>query len=130
MNFAKRVFLIAGVYGLINLLPQYFMEAKLGRDYPPPVTHPELFYGFIGVAVAWQVLFLIIACDPSRYRLVMLPSILEKVGFGVATVVLYLLGRIALVVFMFGIIDLVLAALFFEAFRRTPAVEKKEVTGR
>ena len=130
MNFAKRVFLIAGVYGLINLLPQYFMEAKLGRDYPPPVTHPELFYGFISVAVAWQVLFLIIARDPSRYRLVMVPSILEKVGFGVATVVLYLLGRIALVVFMFGIIDLVLAALFFEAFRRTPAVEKKEVTGR
>ena len=125
MNFAKRVFLIAGVYGLINLLPQYFMEAKLGRDYPPPVTHPELFYGFIGVAVAWQVLFLIIARDPSRYRLVMVPSILEKVGFGVATVVLYLLGRIALVVFMFGIIDLVLAALFFEAFRRTLVAEKK-----
>lgn len=41
-------------------------------------------YGFIGVAAAWQVAFLLIAQDPLRYRLLILPGILEKLGFGVA----------------------------------------------
>jgi len=58
MKFAKVVFLVAGIYGLIVLLPLYFMEAQTGRDYPPPITHPEYYYGFIGVAVAWQLVFL------------------------------------------------------------------------
>ena len=31
MKFAKVVFLVAGVYGLILLLPLYFMEAQTGR---------------------------------------------------------------------------------------------------
>ena len=56
MIFAKRVFFIAAVLGVIVLAPQYFMEAKVGRDFPPPITHPEHFYGFIGVALAWQML--------------------------------------------------------------------------
>ena len=34
MTFAKRVFLIAGVYGLLVLVPQYFMEERIGRDTP------------------------------------------------------------------------------------------------
>jgi hypothetical protein len=42
-KFFARVFLGAGVYGIIVLLPQYFLEAKLGRDFPPPLTHPEHF---------------------------------------------------------------------------------------
>lgn len=54
--FARRVFTGAAVYGLAVLLPQYFMEGRVGRDFPPPITHPEHFCGFIGVAFAWQVL--------------------------------------------------------------------------
>jgi hypothetical protein len=42
MTFAKRVFLIAGVYGVLVLAPQYFLEARIGRDFPPPITHPEV----------------------------------------------------------------------------------------
>jgi len=49
MKFARVVFLVAGIYGLIVLLPQYFLEAKVGLDSPPPITHPEFYYGFIGV---------------------------------------------------------------------------------
>ena len=66
MVFARRVFGVAGIYGLLVLLPQYFTEAKTGADFPPPITHPEYYYGFVGVAVAWQVLFLILARDPHR----------------------------------------------------------------
>ena len=64
MTFARRVFLIAGIYGLIVLLPQYVLEEKNGRDFPPAITHPEYYYGFIGVGVAWQIAFLVIASDP------------------------------------------------------------------
>lgn len=120
MTFARRVFLIAAVYGILVLAPQYFMEARVGRDFPPPVTHPEHFYGFIGVALAWQVLFFIIARDPVRYRTAMLPAVLEKLTFGGAAVVLYVQGRLATIVFGAGLLDLVLAALFLAAFRLTP----------
>ena len=121
MRFASRVFFWAGVYGLISLPPQYFLEARVGVDYPPPITHPEYFYGFIGVALAWQLAFLVIARDPVRYRLLMLPAIAEKLSFGIAAMVLYLLGRVPTAIIAFGAIDLTLAALFLLAFRATSA---------
>ncbi len=121
MNFAKRVFLFAGIYGLIVMLPQYFLEEQVGRDTPPPITHPEFFYGFIGTAVAFQVVFLILARDPVRYRPLMIPSVLEKAGFGIATVVLFLQHRLSAMTLGFGAIDLVLGALFIVAYIRTPS---------
>lgn len=122
-TFARRVFLIAGTYGLLVLLPQYFMENSLSRNFPPPLTHPEHFYGFIGVALAWQVVFLLIAHDVQRYRLLMLPAILEKVSFGGAALVLYEQGRAAPLVACAGTIDLVFAACFIVAFRSSRGVE-------
>jgi len=113
------VFLIAGVYGLLAMLPQYFLEAQVGRDSPPPITHPEFFYGFIGVTVAWQVLFLVISRDPARYRPTMIPAILEKAGFVIAIIVLFLQHRVAAVVLGFATIDLLLGVLFVLAFLKT-----------
>lgn len=118
-QFARRVFLWAGIYGVIVLIPQYFMEARIGRDYPPPITHPEHFYGFVGVALAWQVAFILISRDVQRYRLMMVPAILEKLAFGVAAPVLYFGGRVAGVVAGVASIDLVLATLFTLSFLRT-----------
>jgi len=120
MKFAKRLFFIAALYGVIGLVPQYFMEAKNGSDYPPAITHPEYYYGFIGVALAWQVLFFLVARDPVRYRLAMLPGALEKIGFGAAGVALYLQGRVATQMLAFGCVDLVFALLFVIAFLKTP----------
>ena len=120
MKFAQRLFSAAGIYGLAVLLPQYFLEGKTGRDFPPPITHPEYYYGFLGVAVAWQVLFLLIAGNPARYRPAMVPAVLEKLGFGVAVVVLFLLGRVSsLILLGFAIVDLILAALFIVAYATT-----------
>jgi len=119
MRFAKRVFQVAGVYGVIVLLPQYFMEGKISADNPPAITHPEYFYGFICVALAWQILFLLIARDPVRYRLAMLPSILEKLTFAGATAVLFFQQRLALQIVVFGLIDLMLGVLFVIAFALT-----------
>lgn len=119
MTFARRVFFWAGIYGLVVLVPQYFLEARLARDVPPPLTHPEYFYGFLGVAIAWQVLFLLLSREPVRYRLMMLPAILEKVSFGIAAWVLYAEGRVAATLLGPASIDLGLALLFCLAWRRT-----------
>ncbi|MAT69198.1 MAG: hypothetical protein CMJ58_06695 [Planctomycetaceae bacterium] len=120
MTWTQRLFHYSGIYGLCVLLPQYFMEGRLGREFPPPVNHPEHFYGFVGVAAAWQVAFLIIARDPVRYRPMMLAGSLEKFGFGMAAVVLYLQGRLAATPLVFGVVDLVMGVLFVAAWRATP----------
>jgi hypothetical protein len=121
MRFAKGVFLVAGVYGLAVLLPQYFLEERMNRDYPPPITHPEFYYGFTGVAVAWQVLFLFLARDPARYRPMMIPSILEKATYGVAVIVLYLQNRVSTLILGTAIIDLIFGLLFVVAYAKTAA---------
>jgi hypothetical protein len=121
MTFARRVFSIAGIYGLIVLVPQYFLETKNGHDFPPTITHPEYYYGFIGVGVACQILFLIIARDPVRYRAMMIPSIVEKFSFGIAIIALFLLNRVNTVILALSCVDLVLGILFIIAYAKTPA---------
>ena len=118
MAFARRVFTIAGIYGIVVLLPQYFLEDRIGRDNPPPITHAENFYGFIGTALAWQVLFLLIARDPARYRPAMLPAVLEKLAFSGAVIVLFAQGRLAASLLGFGLVDLTFAVLFVAAYLR------------
>ncbi|HEX8130489.1 MAG TPA: hypothetical protein VF527_15415 [Pyrinomonadaceae bacterium] len=119
MKFAKILFLVAGIYGLVALLPQYFLEEYNGRNFPPPITHPEYYYGFVGVAVAWQVLFLILAKDPVRFRPMMIPAVLEKLGFGVVAVILYAQQRLSAFTLGAGLIDLILGALFVVAYVKT-----------
>lgn len=121
MTFARRVFFVAGLYGLLTLLPDYFLEARIGRDTPPPITHPEFYYGFVGIALAWQLLFFVIARDPVRYRLAMLPAALEKLAFAAAVLVLYAQQRVAARMLPFAVIDVALCALFLWTWWRTPA---------
>ena len=64
MKFAKYVYYIAAIYGIIALAPQYLMETNIGSDNPPPMTHAEYFYGFVGVALVFQFVFLVMAGDP------------------------------------------------------------------
>ena len=121
MKFAKRVFVTAGVYGLLVVLPQYFLEKKTGDDYPPPITHPEFYYGFVGVTVAFQILFLIIARDPVRYRPMMIAAILEKASFAIAVLLLYMSHRVASMMLAFGAVDAILGILFLASYLKTPA---------
>lgn len=119
MKFARVVFAIAGVWGLLVVTPLYFLFNTLSRQYPPAITHPEFYYGFVGVALAWQIAFLVIASDPVRFRLIMIPSILEKLGYTVAIVVLYLQGHAAQSNLIFAGADLLLCLLFLMAFLKT-----------
>lgn len=120
MKFAKRVFLISGIYGLIVVLPLYFLEEKTGRDYPPPITHPEYYYGFIGVTAAWQILYLMISTDPVRYRPLMIPPMLAKSSFVVAVMILFFQGRVSSTMVGASMIDLILVLFFFVSYLRTP----------
>ena len=113
-RFARRVFLLAGIYGIVVLLPQYFVE--WGLDLPAPIAQPEHFYGFIGVALSWQFVFLLIARDVERYRPLMLAGVLEKLSFGLAVMILYPAGRVSAGVLGAGAVDLALGALFVLAF--------------
>lgn len=119
-RFARRVFLIAGIYGLIVLVPQLFVESRIGYEDPPAITHPEYFYGFLGTAIVWQLCFLVIAKDPTRFRAIMIPAILEKLAFSIPAIVLYLQHRLSLLTTCFAALDLVLGALFVAAYRATP----------
>jgi len=116
MRFAKIVFLIAGIQGSLILTPLYFMEGLVGRQTPPAITHPEYFYGFVGVGLAWQFLFLVLSTDPVRYRPMILPSILEKVAYGMGLIVLYVHGRLALSTLAIGSVDWIFAFLFLAAY--------------
>jgi hypothetical protein len=116
MKFAKVLFNVAGVYGLIVLTPMLFWESRIAVETPPAITHVEYFYGFLTLGIAWQVMFLVIARQPLHYRLAIVPSVLEKFGFGIAAMVLYAQGRLAQQVLLGAIIDLILGSLFVVAF--------------
>ena len=125
LRFARRVFQVAGWSGLGLLVPHYFLEGQVGRDYPPPINHPEYFYGMVGVGVAFQLVFLVIARDPLRYRAMMLPSVVEKFSFALAVFALYARGRVPALMVGFGLMDLTLGGLFLIAFARLGRWERQ-----
>ncbi len=120
MKFAKIVFWIAAIWGLLVITPLYFLFDLISRNDPPPITHPGFYYGFVGLALCWQIAFLFIATDPVRYRPLMIPSILEKVSYGAAVLVLVQQGRMQPQDLVFGGTDLLLGVLFVIAYFKTP----------
>jgi hypothetical protein len=124
MRFARWVFVLAGLYGLIVSAALYVSE----RGLQPPLTHPEFYYGFAGLCLAWQLLFLLIGVDPRRMRPAMIPAIVEKLSFGIAIPILNAMGRIhATDMMVAAAIDLLLAALFVAAFFRINPNKGKEL---
>jgi hypothetical protein len=119
MKFAKVVFWVAGIWGLLVITPLYFLFDAIGRQDPPAITHPGFYYGFAGCALAWQIAFLFIAREPVRLRPMMIPSVLEKFTFGVAVVALVMQGRMHSGDLVFAATDLTLGVLFVAAFVKT-----------
>jgi hypothetical protein len=117
--FAKIVFTVAGILGIIQLLPLYFLFDFIGRRTPPGINHPEYYFGFAGVALAWQIVFLMIGKDPRRYRAVMVPSILEKASWVLTLVVLSAQHRIGISTVLLAPSDFVLGLLFIASYAKT-----------
>lgn len=120
MQFAKWVFRLAGIYGIVTVAPLYLAEGAIARA-TVPISHPEYFYGFVGLCVVWQIMFLLISRDPSRWRPAMPVALLEKLSFSLPVFALYAAGRVDSSVTVFASIDLVWAALFAVSYIRSEA---------
>ena len=116
MKFAKVVFWVAGIWGVVVITPLYFMFDLIGKQDPPAITHPGFYYGFVGCALAWQIAFICIARDPIRLRVMMIPSVVEKFTYCTAVVVLVMQGRTNRRDLVFAATDLTLGVLFVVAF--------------
>lgn len=122
MKFAKVVFWVAGIWGFLVITPLYFMFDLIGKNDPPPITHPGFYYGFAGVALAWQIAFLVTGRDPVRFRPMMIPSVVEKFSWAIAVGVLVMQGRMHRSDLVFGGTDFILGVLFVIAYLKTPEV--------
>jgi hypothetical protein len=116
IQFAQRLFLAAGIFGLAVLTPMFFLEGVLSAYRPPAITHAEFYYGFVFTAFAWQLVYLMMACDPLRWRPMLIPAILAKVGFASSVFVLAARGSLEVQDVLLPAFDLPLAALFAWAY--------------
>jgi hypothetical protein len=119
MRFAKRVYLVAGVAGFFLVAPAYFTEGLMATLNPPVVEHPEFYYGFVGVVLVWQLVYLLIGADPVRYRPVMLLATLAKASFVGTLLTLLAMGRIRLQWLGFAAFDGTFVVLFVMGYART-----------
>ena len=110
MKVARWIYLIAAIYGIVVLVPGFFLEKLVDA---PALTHPEFYYGFYGSALVWQLMFLAIARDPLKLRPLMPITFLEKLAFFVPSLALCFSGRLPISgPLIGGMIDGVLLVLF------------------
>ena len=126
MRFARIVFVGAGVWGIIVLTPFYWLLDVTGRHYSPPTDYPQFFYGFFSVAMAWQIAFLVIGSSPTRFRPLMIPSMLEKFSYVMTLGVLYGQSRISATDAQAAVPDLLLCILFIVAFAKTRTFHQRD----
>ena len=74
---------------------------------------------FVSITFAWQIVFLVIATDPLRYRPIMAAALVEKFGYIATLGVLYAQGQIQFGQFAVVGPDVVLGLLFIAAFLKT-----------
>jgi hypothetical protein len=132
MRFAKYVFIGAGIWGVAVLTPFYWLVDLSGRHYNAPIDYPQFFYGFFSVAMAWQIAFFVIGFDPARFRPMMIPGIIEKLGHTATVLTLYSRGRVSVADAQAALPDLVLAAAFIAAWLATgrAAASSERARGR
>jgi hypothetical protein len=119
MKFAKVVFWGASAFGVLAITPLYFMSDLVGRLDPPPITHPQFYYGFVSLALVWQSVYFAIATDPERFRPMMILAALAKVSYVSTLLALYMQNRISPVQAATGLPDALLSVLFVTAFFKT-----------
>lgn len=115
MQFARAVFRLAGIYGLLTIVPMYGLEGQVSREVA--LTQPIFYYGFLGCALAWQIAFLLMSRDPRRYRPLIPAAIVEKFAYVLAVAVLWYGGRVHPSVLPFAAIDAVWGILFVLSYR-------------
>ncbi len=110
MKFATIVFAAAGAVGLLAMISMYLAAGSYR------------YYGSLGGLVAWQLAFFLIASDPARFRMMMIPAMVEKLLWVGTLVAMYFRGHLTSAEVLGGTIPHgVLGALFVAAFFKTPS---------
>ena len=111
---ARWIFGLAAVYGFVTLLPSYGGLSEVAPDASADAV--LFFHSFLSLAIAFQVLFAIIASDPRRHRLAMIPAMLDKIAFGIPVLLMRDISAAADFFVPFALIDLAFLPLFAIAF--------------
>ena len=115
MKFARWVFLIAGILGLLPVLPLAYDTIANGEAILPDFASMGLFFCVVVFQyVCWQILYIVLASDPVRYRLMMIPSFFAKVSAPFNPIWLFLYGFNYWI--PIAVVDVVFAILFLIAF--------------
>jgi len=122
MKLARWVFLVAGVVGLLPVVQMIYGALINGETFLLDFANMGLFF-YVAVFQygLWQVLFIILATDPVRYRPMMIVAIFVEVTAALNPAWLYLYGFIFWIPVVF--VNLAMAILFLVAFwftRRQP----------
>ena len=118
MTFAKWVFTIGGLWGVLIIGSLFFLEAYVVSQ-TGPLSHPDTYYGFAISTFAMQVGYLVIGRNPAAYRPFMLIGAGGKLAYAASCWALYAQGRIPVTVPALASPDLLLAVLFVVAWVKT-----------
>jgi hypothetical protein len=83
------------------------------------ITHPQFYFGFLGVTLAWQVAFFLIAGNPDRFRPMIIPALIEKLTYVGAITALFIQRQMSPSESLVAVPDLILAILFAISFVKT-----------
>ena len=122
MRFAKVVFVGGGIWGFAIVTPLYVLRHTVMQQHPSLATDPEFFYAFLAVTMAWQLAFVTIGLDPVGLRKLMIPAMVEKFGYVLTMVLLWLRGQAPGSEALLAIPDCALGLLFMAAFAKVYAV--------
>jgi hypothetical protein len=106
-----NVFRLAGIWGILVLTPLFF-------TFDAARHHPQFYFGFLDVTMAWQIAFFVIASDPVRFRPMMIPAMLEKLGYVLTMPILYARSQVTGAEALTAVPDFVLLILFVVAYRK------------
>lgn len=107
VTFARRVYVIAAIYGFLAVPALYFTDA--------PDPHRLLYFAFAGIALVFQGVFLVIARDPLRYAAFLPLTVFEKISFGIPALAFWSQRQAESDLALGGAVDLLFAALFIIA---------------
>ena len=119
MRFARIVFRIAGTWGLIILTPLYWLFPGDAGGPGAVFTYGQAYFGFLGVTVAWQIAFFVIASSPVTMRRLMPVAIVEKAAYVLPIAILAAQGRVTGAQASSAVPDFILGSLFVAAYVKT-----------
>jgi hypothetical protein len=115
MKLARWVFLIAGIFGLIPVVPLVYTTMVKGEAILPDFASMGSFFSVsVFQYVCWQISYIILARDPVRFRSMIILAFFVEITAPLNPLWLFLYGfRLWISI---AVVDFLLAILFVVAF--------------